>query len=208
MKLKNPFRFLFKPKEKPDDPLTRIPKEWKERKQKSEGSSEVQTPQTSKETERKRGRPTKQKANILPPEGQQAPEVKQPQPTRVASKPIFKRRVRMKSYNDVRLKNLFSIGTILRLLALVMLLIMAAFSVASFWTAYTVTTNGWYIILVPVLTSVVLIHYLHITGSPRQPRQVVKFKNEKSLVEWLNQQRITFEIDKEGKENADSGSTS
>jgi hypothetical protein len=182
-RIKNPLAFLFKPKEKPDDPLSRIPEEWKKKTQPTVNGQATVT--ETQETRRGRGRPAK-KAEVLVPTANVKPA---PQKAQAVHLPP-RRPVKLRSYQErFKFKSIPHFRQIKRVLAAFLLFGMVLSTIVLFITAP---------IYAPILTMAIgfiLIDYLWITGLPKVPKETIKFKDPEMFAEWLRKQNVVFEVE-------------
>lgn len=171
-KLKNPLRYFFKPKEVPDDPLSRIPKEWKTKPQPQE-NAEVK-PQEAK---RGRGRPpkkTEEEPKIPFTEAEKQPKIKRPNPVRLES-----------SYQErFSFRTVPGLKTVKRWITMMLLIIMGIS------TFSLLASKPLYAIII-IVNMFILVDYYWVTGA--RTSRTVKFSDSQTFIEWLRKQNVVFE---------------
>jgi hypothetical protein len=153
--MRNPFRKLMKPKEKPDNPIDRIPEEWRRR-------NNTQPETMEAPAKRGRGRPPKQKPAVPAPKAVQEAVPPAPQ---IRKKPLFMKR-RYMTKNDIRLPNMPSVRGLMRMLAGALLVAMLILVAVALWQFVTVPNAPTYLAIFPLLIALVLADYIRVTGGP------------------------------------------
>jgi hypothetical protein len=151
--LKNPFRSLFKPKEKPDNPLDRIPEEWK---RSNQTKDEDQT--NTSEAQKKRGRPAKK---VVAPTPQPNVVDSKPEKIKPRYRPVkFKSNIKKLNFRPPQFREIPSFRSIMRGIA-IFLLVCISISV------YTLFFTAPIYILITMVDAVVLLDYIWITKKPK-----------------------------------------
>jgi len=198
IRIKNPFSVFFKPKEKPDDPLARIPEEWKKKKSEPTDDGQEKVVEVT-EAKRKPGRPSKKAEVLVPPtDMKQTPKMKstpQPQEKKSFIERLPQRRpVKLRSYQTrFKFKSIPHFRTIKRWLAALLLVGMILSAGVLFFVAP-------YYSPIAAINGFLLLDYIWVTGIPKVPKETIKFKDPQMFADWLKKQNVVFEVNNKEEE--------